>query len=85
MAPVALAWVASRPGVPSALVGASRVEQLLQNIASLDISFTAEQKERLDALSQMPMLSPYFIFQLLGAHLWRAGRDAMGFVTSTTA
>ncbi|MEF3083422.1 aldo/keto reductase [Luteimonas sp. SMYT11W] len=64
MAEVALAWTARRPGVSSVLVGASRVEQLHQNIASLDIEFTAAQQARLDAASLPPSINPYFIFQL---------------------
>ena len=64
MAQVALAWVARRPGVSSVLVGASRVEQLAQNIASLDIVLTPDQQARLDAAGKPPVLNPYFIFDL---------------------
>ncbi|MFG5118485.1 aldo/keto reductase [Methylorubrum sp. POS3] len=64
MAQVALAWVARRPGVSSVLVGASRPEQLAQNVAALEVSLSAEQQERLDAASAPPSLNPYFIFAL---------------------
>ncbi|WP_010186250.1 aldo/keto reductase [Sphingomonas sp. PAMC 26605] len=64
MAQVALAWVAARGGVSSVLVGASRPEQLKENIAALDIVFSAEQQARLDAAGAPPMLNPYFIFDL---------------------
>ncbi|WP_426756033.1 aldo/keto reductase [Myxococcus sp. Y35] len=64
MAQVALAWVAQRAGVSSVLIGASRVEQLQQNIASLKVALTPEQQRRLDQASQPPVLNPYFIFQL---------------------
>ena len=64
MAQVALAWVARRLGVSSVLVGASRPEQLVENIASLDIVITPDQQARLDAASKPPMLNPYFIFDL---------------------
>jgi aryl-alcohol dehydrogenase-like predicted oxidoreductase len=64
MAQVALAWAAQRPGVSSVLIGASRPEQLHQNIAALDILFSDEQQERLDAASATPLLNPYFIFRL---------------------
>ncbi|WP_101927270.1 MULTISPECIES: aldo/keto reductase [Luteimonas] len=64
MAEVALAWTVAQPGVSSVLVGASRVEQLHQNIASLDITLTADQQQRLDEASRPPSLNPYFIFQL---------------------
>ena len=64
MAQVALAWVAQRPGVSSVLIGASRLEQLMENIAALDIAFTPDQQARLDAAAPPPMLNPYFIFDL---------------------
>ena len=64
MAEVALAWVAGRAGVSSVLIGASRVEQLHQNIAALDIVLSDAQQARLDAVSQPPMVNPYYIFEL---------------------
>ncbi|MFN7027250.1 MAG: aldo/keto reductase [Pseudorhizobium sp.] len=63
-AEVALKWVVERPGVSSVLIGASRVEQLSDNIASLDVELTAEQLTRLEEASALPLLNPYFIFQL---------------------
>ena len=64
MAQVALAWVARRPGVSSVLVGASRPEQLEQNVAALEVALSADQQERLDAAGKPPSLNPYFIFDL---------------------
>lgn len=64
MAQVALAWATRRPGVSSVLIGASRPEQLHQNIAALDVALDADQQARLDAAGALPMLGPYFIFNL---------------------
>ncbi|WP_407529373.1 aldo/keto reductase [Methylobacterium oryzisoli] len=64
MAEVALAWAVSRPGVSSVLIGASGTEQLRQNLASLSVELTADQRARLDQASALPLLSPYFIFDL---------------------
>lgn len=64
MPQVALAWVASRPGVSSVLMGASRPEQVRENAASLDIVLSGEQQAQLDAASALPSLNPYFIFDL---------------------
>ncbi|KQR76868.1 aldo/keto reductase [Rhizobium sp. Leaf341] len=63
-AEVALAWVSGRPGVSSVLIGASRVEQLAQNVASLDIVLDDAQRLRLDQATALPMLNPYFIFAM---------------------
>jgi aryl-alcohol dehydrogenase-like predicted oxidoreductase len=37
-AAVALAWVQSRPGVASTIIGARRLDQLEQNLAALDVT-----------------------------------------------
>lgn len=57
-------WVSNRPGVSSVLIGASRVEQLHQNIASLDIELDESQLEKLEHATALPLLNPYFIFQV---------------------
>jgi aryl-alcohol dehydrogenase-like predicted oxidoreductase len=63
-ADVALKWVVERPGVSSVLIGASRVEQLEQNIASLDVELSAEHLAKQEQVTALPMINPYFIFQL---------------------
>lgn len=80
MAQVALAWVTSRAGVSSVLMGASRPEQVTENAASLDIELSAEQLARLDAAGPPPTPNPYFIFrmprqQIFGASHIRAWTD----------
>ena len=46
---VALAWVLSRPGVDTALMGVSRASQVHDNIAATDLVLPAEQLAVLDA------------------------------------
>ena len=50
-AQVALRWVQDRAGVTSTILGARRVDQLLDNLGALDIALTAEQTARLDERS----------------------------------
>ena len=57
-ATVALAWVHSRPGVASTLIGARRLDQLTANLAALDVTPTAEQIATLDAVSKPPLSFP---------------------------
>src|SRR5688500_10574914 len=45
---VALAWVATRPGVTAPIVGASRLEQLDQLVDGLSVQLTAEERTRLE-------------------------------------
>jgi aryl-alcohol dehydrogenase-like predicted oxidoreductase len=48
---VALAWVVGRPGVASTLMGVSRVEQVSDNVAAIDLELTSEHRAALDAVS----------------------------------
>jgi len=51
-AAVALAWVRSRPGVASTIIGARRLDQLEQNLAALDVTLAPEEVAALDKLSR---------------------------------
>jgi len=51
MAQVALAWVASRPGVGCVLVGSRKPEQLARNIAAASIELPPEALKELDAVT----------------------------------
>jgi aryl-alcohol dehydrogenase-like predicted oxidoreductase len=57
-AAVAVAWVHSRPGVASILIGARRLDQLTANLAALDMTLTAEQIATLDAVSKPVLVTP---------------------------
>lgn len=62
LAQVALAWVQGRPGVASTLIGASRPQQLTDNLAALGVQLTSEQQQQLDEASAPPAVFPYGIF-----------------------
>lgn len=49
---VALAWVRTRPGVSSTIIGARRLSQLEDNLKSLELVLTADELARLDALTK---------------------------------
>ena len=57
---VAVAWVAARPAVGSLILGASRVEQLHDTLAGLDLTLTPAQTATLDEVSA---LEPDFMTQ----------------------
>ena len=59
---IALAWVTQRPGVTSTLMGVSRVEQVTDNIASLGIVLSADQRATLDAVSAPEPRMLYSLF-----------------------
>jgi aryl-alcohol dehydrogenase-like predicted oxidoreductase len=52
VARAALAWVQAQPGVTSTIIGARRLTQLDDNVKALDISLTAEELGKLDALTK---------------------------------
>ena len=52
VARVALAWLQAQPGVTSTIIGARRLSQLEDNVQALDVTLTAEELARLDALTK---------------------------------
>ena len=62
LAQVALAWATAQPGITALLLGASKPEQLRDNVASLDINLTSAQRQMLDESSALAPTNPYAIF-----------------------
>ncbi|MCY1021740.1 aldo/keto reductase [Pyxidicoccus sp. MSG2] len=62
-AQVALNWVATRPGVVSTLIGASRLEQLEDNLRALDFTLPPALSARLEAASRPEPATPYVFFE----------------------
>jgi aryl-alcohol dehydrogenase-like predicted oxidoreductase len=60
-AAVALAWVWSRPGVESTLIGARRPDQLQANLAALDLILTDAQMAQLNEVSKPALNFPAHI------------------------
>ena len=50
-AQVALAWALAQPGVTSLILGATKLEQLQDNLASLEVTLTPEQMRTLNDVS----------------------------------
>ena len=78
VAAVALAWVRSRPGVTSIIIGARRMDQLNANLAALDITLTADQVASLDALTQPTLNFPADLLKNLSLNLAHAGATVNG-------
>jgi aryl-alcohol dehydrogenase-like predicted oxidoreductase len=55
---VAIAWVQTRPGVMSTIIGARTLEQLEDNLAAADIVLDAGHIEHLDALTKPKLAFP---------------------------
>ncbi|CAM5635006.1 aldo/keto reductase [Mycolicibacterium aubagnense] len=62
MAQVALNWVTTQPGVASTIIGATRVEQLQDNLGALDFEIPTELRARLEFVSRPAVPFPYSFF-----------------------
>ena len=62
LAQVALAWASVQPGITAPILGISKLEQLHDNLDSLDIRLTPEQLRTLDESSALDPAFPYGIF-----------------------
>jgi aryl-alcohol dehydrogenase-like predicted oxidoreductase len=62
MAQVAVNWVATQPGIATVILGATKLEQLQDNLAALDFTLPPELRERLDKVSKTPLPFPYSYF-----------------------
>lgn len=61
LAQVALAWASAQPGITALIVGASKLEQLHDNLASLAIGLPPKQLRALDEASALEVVFPYGI------------------------
>jgi aryl-alcohol dehydrogenase-like predicted oxidoreductase len=59
-AQVALAWLLLKPAVTSVIVGARTTGQLADNLAAADLVLAEGERERLDKVSALPLLYPYW-------------------------
>jgi aryl-alcohol dehydrogenase-like predicted oxidoreductase len=57
---VALAWLLGRPGITSVIVGARTEEQLIDNLAAAELSLSADEAARLEAVSRPTLIYPFW-------------------------
>jgi len=66
IAQLALAWLLARPEQPAVLLGASRIEQLDQNLGALDVVLSADEIAQLDALTAPALPYPSWYLDKIG-------------------
>jgi diketogulonate reductase-like aldo/keto reductase len=59
-AQVALSWVTRRPGITSTLTGATRLDQLEENLRAMDFEIPPELADRLEEASRPEPAYPYY-------------------------
>jgi aryl-alcohol dehydrogenase-like predicted oxidoreductase len=57
---VALAWLLTRPGISTVIIGARNEDQLADNLAAADLQLSADEIERLEVVSRPPLLYPFW-------------------------
>jgi aryl-alcohol dehydrogenase-like predicted oxidoreductase len=55
---ISLAWLLSKPVVTSVIIGAKRLDQLMDNLASVDLQLSPEEIQKLDTVSTLPLEYP---------------------------
>ena len=67
VAGLALAWLLHQPVVTSVIIGANKMEQLDDNLKSIDLSFTPDEMEQLNKASMLPPEYPGWMLEFTGA------------------
>jgi aryl-alcohol dehydrogenase-like predicted oxidoreductase len=62
-AQISLAWVLAQPAVSSVLIGASRLEQLEDNLGALRVELSADELAQLDAATKSALPYPHWFTQ----------------------
>ena len=61
VAQIALAWVLANNAVTSVIIGARKMEQLKDNLGAVNITLTADELAKLDAVSRLPLPYPLWM------------------------
>jgi len=62
-AQVALNWVATQPGITSSIIGATKISQLDDNLASLSFTIPPDVRAQLDEATSIEQVHPYMFFR----------------------
>ncbi len=63
VAQLALAWLLKQPAVTSVIIGANKMEQLEDNLKSVDVTFTEDELKQIDEVSKLPPEYPGWMLQ----------------------
>ncbi len=70
-AQVAIAWINTRPGVTTSVIGARKAHQLEDNLAAADLTLTDDEITTIEKVSRPPLIYPYW-------HQKMAARERFG-------
>ena len=75
-AQIALNWAATQPGITSAIIGATKLTQLEDNLGAIEFAIPAELRKILDETSAIEPGAPYGFFEPM-LQSWIAGGTAL--------
>jgi aryl-alcohol dehydrogenase-like predicted oxidoreductase len=75
-AQIALNWAATQPGITSAIIGATKLTQLEDNLGAIEFAIPAELRKILDQTSAIEPGAPYGFFEPM-LQSWIAGGTAL--------
>ncbi len=76
-AQVSLAWLLTRPGVTSLVMGGRKIEQIQDNLGAADLKLTEEEIKRLNKVSAIPVIYPYWHQAIFASEGFNAGEKAL--------
>ncbi len=66
VAQLALAWLLKQPAVTTVIIGANKMEQLDDNLKSIDIDFTPDEMQKIAEVSKLPVEYPGWMLDFTG-------------------
>src|ERR1700692_1989532 len=79
---LSIAWLVAKPVVTSVIIGAKRLDQLQDNLAAVELTFTEDELRQLDEVSVLPPEYPGWVLPFQGADRlqlvdrWESFREA---------
>ena len=67
VAQLALAWLLHQPVVSSVIIGANKIDQLEDNLKSIEVKFTEQELQKLDEVSKLTPEYPGWMLERQGA------------------
>lgn len=67
IAQLALAWLLHQPVVTSIIIGATKINQLQDNLKAIDVTFTAAELQELNEVSKLPPEYPGNVLEIMTA------------------
>ena len=76
-AQVALAWTLTRPGIATLVIGGRNIDQIRDNLGAATLQLSEEEVKRLNEVSELPLIYPYWHQEKFARETFSAGDWAL--------